>query len=126
MTATMTATAIASFVLLVRSGWWILLALIPLGLAILAYNAAVHAALAYSETVHVAFDSTGARPAHSLADGPAEAAGHRKDPEPAMVRDLWRQGCRPPLQLSTQGITTKPFDIKTQANHFSSFGDLES
>ncbi len=36
--------------------WWILLALIPFAIAVLGYNAAVQTALAYSETVHVAFD----------------------------------------------------------------------
>ena len=41
MTATMAVTAIASVALLLRSGWLILLALIPLGIAVLAYNAAV-------------------------------------------------------------------------------------
>ena len=56
MAATMAVTAIVSFVLLLQSGWWILLVLIPLGMAALAYNSAVQAALAYSETVHVAFD----------------------------------------------------------------------
>ena len=56
MAATMAVTAIASLVLLSCSGWWVLLALIPLGIAVLAYNAAVQAGLAYAETVHVAFD----------------------------------------------------------------------
>jgi hypothetical protein len=38
------------------AGWWTALGLIPLGVAALACNAAVQAALAYAETVHVAFD----------------------------------------------------------------------
>ena len=49
MAATMAVTAIASLALLLRTGWWILLALLPLGIAVLAYNAAVQAALAFSE-----------------------------------------------------------------------------
>jgi hypothetical protein len=56
MAATMAVTAIASLALLSFSGVWVLLALIPAGIAVLAYNAAVQAALAYAETVHVAFD----------------------------------------------------------------------
>ena len=56
LAATMAATAPASLVLLLGSAWWTLLALIPLGVAVLAYNTSVQAALAYAETVHVAFD----------------------------------------------------------------------
>jgi hypothetical protein len=56
LAATMAVTALASLVLLLGSGWWTMLALVPLGVAVLAYNAAVQAALAYAETVHVAFD----------------------------------------------------------------------
>jgi hypothetical protein len=56
LAATMAVTAFAALILLVRSGWWALLALIPLAVAALAYNAAVQAALAYAETVQVAFD----------------------------------------------------------------------
>jgi hypothetical protein len=59
LAATMAVTAVASFVLLLRSSWWILLVLIPLSMAVLAYNAAVQAALAYSETVHVALTCIG-------------------------------------------------------------------
>ena len=56
LAATMAVTALASLVLLLGSAWWIVLALVPLAVAVLAYNAAVQAALAYAETVHVAFD----------------------------------------------------------------------
>jgi predicted secreted protein len=38
------------------SGWWLLLVLMPLGVAVLAYDGAVQAALGYAETVYVAFD----------------------------------------------------------------------
>jgi hypothetical protein len=50
MTATMTVTALLALVLLLRSGWWVLLALMPLAVAVLAYHGAVQAALAYAET----------------------------------------------------------------------------
>jgi hypothetical protein len=56
MAVTMAVTAIASLALLLWSGWWLLLVLMPLGVAVLAYNGAVQAALAYAETVYVAFD----------------------------------------------------------------------
>ncbi|KOX20625.1 hypothetical protein ADK67_29055 [Saccharothrix sp. NRRL B-16348] len=49
-------TAVASACLLARSGWWCLLALVPLGLGWLAYVGAVRAAIAYGEAVVVAFD----------------------------------------------------------------------
>ncbi len=57
---TMAVTAIASLVLLLWSGWWVLLVLMPLGVTVLAYNGAVQAALAYAETVYVAFELHGA------------------------------------------------------------------
>ena len=106
MTATMTATAIASFVLLVRSGWWILLALIPLGLAILAYNAAVHAALAYSETVHVAFDLHRA----DLLTALRMDLPRRQDAEKILNQqwcDLWRQGIPLPITVQYSGNNDK-------------------
>jgi hypothetical protein len=49
-------TAVASGVLLMRSGWWSLLALIPLAVGWLAYLGAVRAAIAYGEAIAVAFD----------------------------------------------------------------------
>lgn len=56
MTATMTVTALLALVLLQRSGWWMLLGVMPLAVATLAYSAAVQGALAYAETVQAAFD----------------------------------------------------------------------
>ncbi len=91
MAATMAATAVASLVLLLLSGWWMLLALIPLGLAVLAYNAAVQAALAYSESVHVAFDLDRANLLVAL----RMELPRRQDAERALNErwcDLWRQG----------------------------------
>jgi len=98
MAATMAVTVIASFVLLLGSGWWILLALIPLGVAVLAYNAAVQAALAYSEIVHVAFDL---HRADLLAALRVELP-RRQDAERALNEqwcDLWRQGIPLPVTL---------------------------
>jgi hypothetical protein len=56
MTATMTVTALLALVLLLQSGWWMLLAWMPLAVAVLAYHGSVQAALAYAETVQAAFD----------------------------------------------------------------------
>ena len=56
LAATMAVTSLASLPLLLGSAWWTMLALVPFGVAVLAYHAAVQAALAYAETVHVAFD----------------------------------------------------------------------
>ncbi|QQQ78857.1 hypothetical protein IOD16_10725 [Saccharothrix sp. 6-C] len=49
-------TAVASAGLLARSGWWCLLALVPLGVGALSYAGAVRAAIAYGESITVAFD----------------------------------------------------------------------
>jgi hypothetical protein len=56
MAVTMAVTAFLSLILLLQSGGWAALALIPLAVALLAYNSSVQAALAYAETVQVAFD----------------------------------------------------------------------
>ena len=91
MAATMTVTALASLVLLACSRWWVLLALVPLGIAALAYNAAVQAALAYAETVHVAFDLHRA----DLLTALRMELPTRQDTERALNEqwcDLWRQG----------------------------------
>jgi hypothetical protein len=98
MTVTMTATAITALFLLAWSGWWVLLALIPLGIAVLAYNAAVQAALAYAETVHVAFDLHRSNLLSVLRmELPA-----RQDAERLLNQqwcDLWRQGIPLPATL---------------------------
>jgi hypothetical protein len=106
MTATMAVTALTSLILLSCSGWWILLALIPAGIAVLAYNAAVQAALAYAETVHVAFDLHRADLLTALRmELPA-----RQDTEHTLNEqwcDLWRQGIPLPATL-TYTISDKP------------------
>ena len=117
MAATMAVTAIASFVLLLRSGWWILLVLIPLGIAVLAYNAAVQAALAYSETVHVAFDLHRA----DLLTALRMELPRRQDAERTLNEqwcDLWRQGIPLPVTVKYSANNDKNHDVKAQANHF--------
>ncbi|MER5198501.1 hypothetical protein ACWD3J_35410 [Streptomyces sp. NPDC002755] len=49
-------TALVSAVLLLRSGWWVLLALAPAAVALLAYHGAVQAALTYGDAVRSAFE----------------------------------------------------------------------
>lgn len=49
-------TGIVSVGLLIASGWWLVLALVPIVIGVLAYRAAVEAAIAYGEAVDAAFD----------------------------------------------------------------------
>ncbi|MER5466386.1 hypothetical protein ABT010_38260 [Streptomyces sp. NPDC002668] len=56
MAAVMAVTTLAAAVLLARSGWWLMLALVPLAVSFLSYRGAVQSALAYGEAAHVAFD----------------------------------------------------------------------
>ncbi|MEK2493193.1 hypothetical protein WN990_26930 [Kitasatospora purpeofusca] len=89
--AVMTATAVAAGVLLLRTGWWLLLALLPLALASAAYRGAVQAALGYGETVHVAFDLHRADLLKALRFAPPT----RQPDEYALcaeLSDFWRQG----------------------------------
>lgn len=102
MAVTMAVTAIMSFVLLLWSGWWILLILIPLGVAVLAYNSAVQAALAAAETVHVAFDLHRADLLTALRMEPPT----RQEAERILNEqwcDLWRQGIPLPTTLEYSG-----------------------
>jgi hypothetical protein len=91
MTATMVMTTVASGILLLQSRWWILLTLIPLLIAVLAYSASLQAALAYSEAVHVAFDLHRADLLTALRmELPRQQAAERALNEEWC--DLWRQG----------------------------------
>ena len=104
LAATMAVTALASLVLLLGTGWWTALALIPLGVAALAYNAAVQAALAYAETVHVAFDLHRADLLTALRMKPPG----RHDAERTLNEqwcDHWRQGI--PLPATLHYTTTE-------------------
>jgi len=103
LAATMAVTALASLVLLLGSACWTMLALAPLGVAVLAYNAAVQAALAYAETVHVAFDLHRADLLTALR---MELPG-QQDAERSLNEqwcDHWRQGI--PLPASMRYTTT--------------------
>ncbi|MFD3907726.1 hypothetical protein HXS80_21780 [Streptomyces sp. CB04723] len=100
MSARLTATAlvvgVTSVFLLLWSGWWLLVALVPLVVAACAYTAALQAALAYSEAVHVAFDLHRFDLLDALRlprppDRETEIVGNRA------LCDLWRQGIEFPL-----------------------------
>jgi hypothetical protein len=98
MAATMTVTTLVALILLIQSGWWTLLALIPLAVAVLAYNGAVQAALAYAETVQVAFDLHRADLLTALRMEPPA----RQDTERILNEqwcDHWRQGIPLPSTL---------------------------
>jgi hypothetical protein len=56
LTATSAITALLAAALLVRGRWWVLIIAIPLALAWVAYRGAVQAAVAYGESLAVAFD----------------------------------------------------------------------
>ncbi|MDT0343879.1 hypothetical protein [Streptomyces litchfieldiae] len=104
MCAVMALTAPVSAVLLARSGWWLALALVPLALSWISYRGAVQAALAYGESVQVAFDlhRFDLLAALRLA-APAGQADERA--LNVQLSDLWRQGVPldPALRYSLNG-----------------------
>lgn len=96
-TVTGSLTAVVSVALLARSGWWLTLALLPLAVAILAYGAAVSAAMAYGEAVDTAFDLCRFDLLKALhLPLPATMEAERK--VAAALCDLWRQGIDPALR----------------------------
>jgi hypothetical protein len=91
LSVTMAATGVIAAGLLARSGWWVLLALAPLVIARVAYVGAVHAAVAYGESVRVAIDL------HRFALIDVLRLPRPSDPDDerrrnAELSDLWRQG----------------------------------
>jgi hypothetical protein len=111
MAVTTAATALVSAALLARTGWWLCLALVPVAVSWVAYRGAVQAALAYGESLHVAFDL------HRFALLAALGVKVPDDPDEerriaAQWCDLWRQGVplppgfrytADPAQATTQG-----------------------
>ncbi len=91
LAAVAAAAGLVTAALLAQSGWWLLLALAPLAVGWLAYQAAVQAALAYSEAVDVAFDLHRFDLLKALhLDLPADRSAEREMAE--ALSDLWRQG----------------------------------
>jgi hypothetical protein len=88
---TMAVTGVVAIALLWPAGWWLLLALIPFVLAVVAYAGAVRAALAYGESLHSAvdlhrFDLLKAMHVALPEDADAEYELNRR------LADFWRQG----------------------------------
>jgi hypothetical protein len=104
MAATLLAAAAGSFVLLYGAGWWRLLALAPLGLSFVAYQAAVQSGLAYAEAVRIAFDLHRGDLLDALRmPPPGSMAAEYEDF--ARWSDFWRQGIpfRPDLTYRDPG-----------------------
>ena len=103
LAATGALTAAAALGLLVwHSGWWTLLALAPLGIAVIAYAGAVRAAIAYGAAVHAAFDLHRFDLLRALhlplpEDSDAERAGSRA------LSDFLRQGVPVPFTYADPG-----------------------
>lgn len=88
-------TALVAAALLLRSGWWLALALVPAAVAVLAYHGAVRAAVAYGDAVRAALDLHRFDLLTALhLPLPADVAEERR-----LARALcahWRQGLPPP------------------------------
>ncbi|TYK53116.1 hypothetical protein [Actinomadura decatromicini] len=93
--------------LLLGTGWWQLLSLIPLGMAALAHAGTVQAAHAYAEVVHVAFDLHRFDLLKALhmplpTDPAREATVNRA------LCDMWRQGVPADLHYLHTGENNDP------------------
>jgi len=105
LTVTGFVTALAALVILLKAGVWVLLAVVPAGVGVLAYLGALRAALAYGESVQAAFDT------HHLTFGAALGLDRPATPEAErqayrQLCDLWRQGVPPTYSYAAdQGKT---------------------
>lgn len=91
MAVVMLLTTVASALLLAGAGRWLMLALLPFGLSVLAYLGAVQGALAYAEAVQVAFDMHRYELLEALRMTPPDTPADEED----LYRqwsDFWRQG----------------------------------
>lgn len=92
------ATVASAALLWSHGGWWRLLVAVPLVVAIVAYQGAVQAAIAYGEAVHVAFDLHRADLFKAMRvktpDQNTETGTGRQ------LCDLWRQGVPPVLNYA--------------------------
>lgn len=96
LSATAAVTGLVAVVLLAGSGGWPALALVPLGLSVIAYHAAVHAALAYGESLDMAFDLHRFDLLTALRlPMPGDRAEEKAANE--ALCDFWRQGAPVPL-----------------------------
>ncbi|MFF5976963.1 hypothetical protein ACFY7C_36230 [Streptomyces sp. NPDC012769] len=91
LAVTMTATTLVTAGLLSVSGWWLMLALIPLVVARVSYIGAVHAAVAYGESLRSAVDLHRFALSEALRMPlPADLAEERL--LNTRLSELWRQG----------------------------------
>ncbi|WP_411102906.1 hypothetical protein [Streptomyces sp. cmx-4-9] len=97
MCVTGAATALVSGVLLLRSGWWLLLAAVPAAVAVLAYHGAVQAALGYGDAVRAAIELHRFDLLEALHLPLPDSLGEER----ALAHELclhWRQGVPPPTR----------------------------
>ncbi|TCO59848.1 hypothetical protein [Actinocrispum wychmicini] len=104
LAVTMMITTVAAAVLLGWQGWWLLLALAPLVVSIVAFRGTVQAALAYSEAVHVAFDLHRFDMLTALRTKLPENTKTERQTNERWC-DLWRQGV--PLSTDFVYVTDK-------------------
>jgi hypothetical protein len=95
------ATAAAALAILWGTGWWMLLAALPAAVSVMAYLGTLRAALAYSESVQVAFDlyhlDFGKKFGLARRDTPDnERAVHRQ------LCNLWRQSIPPTFKYAAE------------------------
>lgn len=91
LTVTMAAATLVAAGLLAASGWWLPLALVPLVIARVSYIGAVHAAVAYGESVRSAVDLHRFSLLEALRmPPPADLAAERV--LNTRLSELWRQG----------------------------------
>ena len=85
MAVTMAVTAFLALILLLRSGGWAALALIPLAVAVLAYNRRRASRARLRRNRAGSLRPSPCRPAHSIADGPGQH-GKRQS---GMLNEQW-------------------------------------
>ncbi|WP_067461162.1 hypothetical protein [Actinomadura macra] len=110
MAVTMAVTAVATIVLLAASGPWVLLAIVPSVLAGICYRGAVHAALAYTESVEVAVDLHRADLLSALRMKPPEKPADERTLN-GRWSDHWRQGVPLPHDLRYVSIKNESYIV---------------
>ncbi len=91
MSVTTALTAVAAIGLLAQSGWALALAAVPMLISRLSYRGAVHAALAYGDAIHMAFDLHRFE-IFTAMRLPLPASRHEERLAAGALCDFWRQG----------------------------------
>jgi len=110
MAVTMALTSVATVALLLASRLWLLLALLPVALAWASYRGAVHAALAYAESVEAAVDLHRADLLSALRMKPAEKPVDERRLNEQWC-DHWRQGVPLPHDLRFVSIQNESYIV---------------